>query len=64
MIFYYYILSGFDRSAEIEGALEQNIIEKFLTKPFNADEINNIVKGAADSWKGQVVVMPGLGYYS
>ena len=46
---YYYILSGFDHNPEIEQALEQKLISKFLTKPFDVDEITDIVKNVANS---------------
>lgn len=42
----YYILSGFNYDKEIEAAVEENIVQKFFNKPFNADEIKAAINQA------------------
>jgi response regulator RpfG family c-di-GMP phosphodiesterase len=38
-----YILTGFEITEEIADALNQNIIQKYFKKPFNAKEIENAI---------------------
>ena len=42
----YFILTGFEYSDEIDGALKAGEIHKFFTKPFDVDEIRNAVEEA------------------
>lgn len=39
----YYILTGFEVNEEITRAMEQNVINKFLRKPFNKVEIEQAI---------------------
>lgn len=48
---YYYILTGFDYNDEIEDALTNNVIQKFFTKPFNTEEIEQAVYEAVKNIK-------------
>ena len=41
----YYILSGFDFNDEVEEALNEGLIKKFLTKPFDDQEIEQLLTG-------------------
>lgn len=40
----YYILTGYAFSDDIEIALENNVIQKFFTKPFNYKEIDAAIQ--------------------
>lgn len=40
----YFILTGFDFDNEIEKALQENIIHKFFTKPFEMSEIEKAIE--------------------
>ena len=42
----YFILTGFDYNDKIDQALNNNVIQKFFTKPFDTNEIQNAVKEA------------------
>jgi two-component system response regulator (stage 0 sporulation protein F) len=42
----YFILTGFEITAEISDALEQNIIQKYFRKPFNLKEISTAINEA------------------
>jgi len=44
---FYYILTGFEYSEEIENAIESDLIQKFFKKPFNVSEIEEEVLRAA-----------------
>lgn len=46
---FYYILTGFDYSTEIEEAISNKTIKKSFTKPFNKQEIEEEIYLAADS---------------
>ena len=39
----YYILTGYDITEEIKAALESNLILGYFRKPFNIDEIENVI---------------------
>ncbi len=43
----YYILTGYDISADIEKALETKLILKYFRKPFNLNEINQAINEVA-----------------
>ncbi len=43
----YYILSGYAFNDEIDQALQRNTIQKFFTKPFDREEIERHLNGAA-----------------
>ncbi|PIB35888.1 hypothetical protein BFP72_11035 [Reichenbachiella sp. 5M10] len=42
----YFILTAFDYNQEIETAIEQKIIHKFFTKPFDTQEIQEAIDEA------------------
>ena len=44
----YFILTGFESNAEIEAAIENNIVQKFFTKPFDFEEISLTIKNVAE----------------
>jgi len=44
----YFILTGFDYNEKIDTALKNNIIQKFFTKPFDINEIQEAVKLAIE----------------
>lgn len=48
---FYYILTGFDYNEEIENALNNNLIQKFFTKPFNTEEIESTILAAVNKLK-------------
>ncbi len=39
----YCLLTGFDNNETIQDAIDQGIIQNFLTKPFDADEVEEII---------------------
>ena len=39
----YFILTGFEYNDEIDQALHSNLIQKFFTKPFNFNEIDEAI---------------------
>jgi len=41
---FYYIVTGFDINAEIQDALDQGLIRKYFSKPFNMDEIASEIR--------------------
>ncbi|MCK3683435.1 response regulator [Maribellus sp. YY47] len=41
---HYYIVTGFDINAEIQKALDEGLIRKYFSKPFNPDEIANEIR--------------------
>jgi len=41
---FYYIVTGFDINAEIQEALDQGLIRKYFSKPFNMDEIASEIR--------------------
>ena len=43
----YFILSGYAFNDEIDEAIRRKIIQKFFTKPFDRDEIERHLNGAA-----------------
>ncbi len=43
---YYYILTGYEYNDEIDQALKKKIIQKYFTKPFDSDEIDNAIQSA------------------
>lgn len=43
---FYYILTGYGHNQEIEDAIEDNLIEKYFTKPFDALEIEKAILDA------------------
>lgn len=42
----YYILTGYEFNNEIEQALEQQVIQKYFTKPFDTEEIAQAIDEA------------------
>lgn len=46
---FYYILTGFGQNDEIEEAISNHLIHKCFTKPFDAEEIESTILGAASS---------------
>lgn len=45
---FYYILTGFDYNEEIDQALNEKVINKFFTKPFDATELENEILEAVN----------------
>ncbi len=45
----YFILTGFDYNDEIDQALQEKVIHKFFTKPFDMAEIESSIKEALDT---------------
>lgn len=43
---FYYILTGYDYSEEIDQALKKDLIQNFFTKPFDTGEINQAIEHA------------------
>lgn len=48
---YYFILTAFDYDDDIQQALDESLIEQCLKKPFNKDQIVNLVQDAARKGK-------------
>jgi len=48
---FYYILTGFDFSEEVDQALKNKTIHKFFTKPFDAKEIEDTILEAVRGLK-------------
>lgn len=42
----YYILTGYDITDEIQGALNSKLIMKYFRKPFDVNEIDNAIRSA------------------
>lgn len=50
----YFILTGFDYDDEIDQALRENIIQKFFTKPFDVNEIDQAIQDAIANVKKSI----------
>ncbi len=48
---YYFILTAFDYDDDIQQALDESLIEQCLQKPFNKNQIINLVRDAAQKGK-------------
>ncbi|RED94384.1 response regulator [Marinoscillum furvescens] len=46
----FFIMTGFGFNPEIEEAMEANLIDRYFTKPFNVNEIEEVI---IDAWKRQ-----------
>lgn len=45
---FYFILTGFEYSNEIKSAIENKIVQKFFTKPFDIEEISQTIEDAVN----------------
>ena len=43
---FYYILTGYDLTDEIQEAIESKLIKKYFRKPFNINDIKNTIEQA------------------
>lgn len=44
----YFILTGYGWNSEIEEAIDQNIVNRFFTKPFESEEIERAIEDFKD----------------